>query len=122
MNSHLILVSCLLLLLPSTLFAATECRVVELPDRYEAICDGNEKILTGTFESDQRGRQRAFDQTLRVTSPIVQQADASQADGVRTKTKSAAVEQLISYRHNKLQRSDVEAKKVIRMQMIKAGR
>ena len=121
MNSHLILVSCLMLLLPPTLFAATECRVVELPDRYEAICEGDEKIMAGFYNGNQKERQRDADQAARVNSPKFQATSASQPEGDR-KVKSSAVERLIAFRHNKLQRSDVEAKKAIRMQMIKAGR
>lgn len=30
----------MILLLPCTAFAATNCRVIEFPDHYEAICDG----------------------------------------------------------------------------------
>jgi hypothetical protein len=31
----------MLLLLPCTAFASTNCRLVEYPDHYEAICDGS---------------------------------------------------------------------------------
>ena len=122
MNSHLILLSCLMLLLPPTLFAATECRVVELPDRYEAICEGNEKIMAGSYNGDKKDSQRVTEQASRVNSPKFQAAGDSLSEGGRANAKSPAVERLIAFRHNKLQRTDVEAKKVIRMQMIKAGR
>jgi hypothetical protein len=40
-NHKALLLSAILLFLPLVAFAANGCRVIEYPDRYEAVCDGS---------------------------------------------------------------------------------
>lgn len=122
MNNFVLLTSCVMLHLPSALFAATDCRIVELPDRYEAICEGDQKIMADSSNDRHRSRQIVENQAPRANSSNIQAAGDSRTEGDRKKAKSPAVEKLIAFRNNKLQRSDVEAKKAIRRQMINAGR
>jgi len=118
-----IIIATFILLLPATLFAATKCRIVELPDRYEAICDGDERSAVESYNTSQKPQQNRT-QPAAATQNLTQKTvvDAGLASG-NSREPSAAVKQLISYRQNKLlQRSDVEAKKAVRMQMIRAGK
>jgi hypothetical protein len=41
----------ILLLFPCIAFAASDCRVIEYPDRYVAVCDGDPQPATGVRRS-----------------------------------------------------------------------
>jgi len=151
-------------ILPVTLYAATDCKIVELADRFEAICVGDERYAAEAPASSQSIRQNVKQQAAGASEvvrskqqgggvaslvgseplqsqPAVikrQQHTAVAAEMVLQKqqgrgvssmtgselsqTQSAAVKKLVDYRLHRLQRSDVEAKKAVRTQMIQAGR
>lgn len=111
------------LMLPAALFAATDCRVVDLPDRYEVICVGDERSAVESYNNSQKLQQNRT-QPAAATQNLKQQTvvDSGLASD-NPREPSAAVKQLISYRQNKLlHRADVEAKKAVRLQMIRAGK
>lgn len=111
-----------ILMLPATLLAATNCRVVDLPDRYEAICDGDERSAEEPYNSSQKLQQNKPQPAAALQGPK-QQAIVETELASNTREPSAAVKRLIAYRQNKLlQRADVDAKRAVRMEMIRAGK
>jgi len=117
------IIAIFVLILPATLFAATKCRVVELPDRYEAICEGDERSAAETHNNSQKLQQNRTQPAAAAQSPKQKAVVDSGQASANSRETSAAVKQLIAYRQNKLlQRADVEAKKDVRMEMIRAGR
>lgn len=112
-----------ILMLPATLLAATNCRVVDLPDRYEAICDGDERSAAEPYNSSQKLQQNKPQPAAALQSQKQQAIAETELASGNTREPSAAVKRLIAYRQNKLsQRADVEAKRAVRMEMIRAGK
>jgi len=118
------IITIFILMLPATLLAATNCRIVDLPDRYEAICEGDERSAAETYNLSSQKLQPRKPQTVTAVQNPKQQTNVHSGQvNDNPREMSAAVKQLIAYRQNKLlQRSDVEAKRAVRMEMIRAGR
>jgi hypothetical protein len=107
-----------LMIVPGVTFAATNCRVVEFVDHYEAICEGDEKSLpTREFRSSAPAKPH-------IVKPVESRTAAvSQVQGIpAVKPIPEAVKQLIKFRQQRLQPADLEAKRTIRMRNIIAGR
>jgi len=152
-------------ILPVTLYAATDCKIVELADHFEAICVGDERYAAEAAASSQLIKQNVKQQQAAGAAKVVRPAQqgggvanlvgseplqsppaavkkqqhtagaaemvlptqqgrgvSSMAGSEPPQTQSAAVKKLVDYRLHRLQRSDVEAKKAVRNQMMQAGR
>jgi hypothetical protein len=120
MNARIIFTIVATVLLPVTLFAATDCKIVELSDHYEAICVGDEKYLPEMYRG---GPETQNIPKLRSVVPtaVPKSSAVGKIDNEHPQAQPDAVKQLIAFRQHKLQRSDVDAKRLVRMQMIKAG-
>lgn len=121
MKARSILTAVATVILPATLFAATDCRFIELPDRFEVVCVGDEQ-----YRAESHANIRAMNEQLPLrvfpatipNNPVTAAAASAAVD--RSTVTKPAVKQLIAYRQHKLQRSDVEAKKAFRLQQIRA--
>ena len=70
------IISLVMVLLPCTAFAATNCRVIEYPDHYEAVCVGSAEQIPAS--SQRIAQEQIIDQDRTVTSaqtPEPEQAD-----------------------------------------------
>jgi hypothetical protein len=67
------LISLVMFLLPCTALAGTDCRVVEFPDHYEAICDG-------TPEQTGASSQRTAQDQLPEQDQLVASAQTSESE------------------------------------------
>lgn len=56
------IISLVMVLLPCTAFAATNCRVIEYPDHYEAVCVGDAQQTYATVQ--QTGQEQSGGQEL----------------------------------------------------------
>jgi hypothetical protein len=61
-----IIISLAMVLLPCTTFASTDCRVVEYPDHYEAICNGDSEKTPAPY---QRTEQEPIVASAETTEP-----------------------------------------------------
>jgi hypothetical protein len=69
-------ISLVMLFLPCTAFAGTDCRIVEYPDHYEAICTGNAEQSPASPQRTAQDQSPVQDQTV-----VAEQAQESeQAD------------------------------------------
>jgi hypothetical protein len=67
----------LMVLLPCTAFAGTDCRVVEYADHYEAICDGVAEQAPASSPKKPQDQPGVQDQTVASgNTPESEQADA----------------------------------------------
>lgn len=109
----------------SVALAGTKCHVTEFPDRYEAVCEGNEKNKSIGFSQAVKNAAISSPVSTGAPAPIVATDGGSikspQADTVlKTARKkgaalSPAVKQLISYRSNKLHGTVLDAKRAVRI-------
>jgi hypothetical protein len=51
-----IIISLMMVLLPCTAFAATDCRIVEYPDHTEAVCVGDAEQTTASSQKTELGQ------------------------------------------------------------------
>ncbi|ABQ27219.1 hypothetical protein [Geotalea uraniireducens] len=104
-----------MVLLPRMVFAATDCRVVEYPDHYEAVCVGSEKY--GPVQAKTAVQEKAPPQA----QTPVQAQEAAQAQ-TAAKAPSPAVQALIAYRERLPNKSLRDAAKASRMRLIQEER
>ena len=70
------IISLLTFLLPCTAFAGTDCRVVEFPDHYEAICVGTAEQTPASSQRIAHDQNQGQDQTVASEqAPESEQAD-----------------------------------------------
>lgn len=120
MNTQTKIILACLMIVPAVTFAATDCRVIEFDDHYEAICEGDQKSpvssqVRPTAPAKNHRSEFAPAQAAAAASPPAQGIPAA-------KPSPKAVKQIISYRQHRLQGSELAAKKTLRMQNIVAGR
>lgn len=104
-----------MVLLPRMVFAATDCRVVEYPDHYEAVCVGSEKY--GPVQAKTAVQEKAAAQA----QAPAQSQEAAQAQ-TAAKAPSPAVQALIAYRERLPNKSLRDAAKASRMRLIQEER
>lgn len=71
-----IIISLVMMLFPCTALAGTDCRVIEYPDHYEAVCIGSAEQTPAS--SQRTTQEQTVDQDRTVTS--AQAAESEQAD------------------------------------------
>jgi hypothetical protein len=108
-------------LVPGAACAITNCKIIDLSDHYEAICVGDEKYPLASAPAGASALQQLPAATAGATGQQPK-SRGGEASAERSVTQPPAVQQLIAFRQHKLQRSSVEAKQAVRMQMIRAGR
>jgi hypothetical protein len=70
------LILLVMVLLPCTAFAGTDCRVVEYPDHYEAICVGDSEKTPSSYQKTEQDQLPGQEQTLAsATTPESEQVD-----------------------------------------------
>ena len=70
-----------MLLLPSIVFAATDCRIIEYPDHYEAVCVGDEKNRP---EQEQRAMKAQIPVPVKTEVPAKVAGPSKAAEFVQT--------------------------------------
>lgn len=105
-----------MVLLPRMVFAATDCRVVEYPDHYEAVCVGDEK--NGPVQAKKTAVQ---EKTAAQTQTPVQAHAATQTQTAE-KPPPPAVQALIAHRERLPSKSLRDAAKASRMRLIQEER
>jgi hypothetical protein len=71
-----IIILLVMVLLPCAAFAGTNCRVVEYPDHYEAICDGDAEKTPSPYQRTVQGQLPVQEQTLAAAyTPEPEQVD-----------------------------------------------
>ena len=115
---------------PYVAFAGTECRSIEFPDHYEAVCLGDKADIPATakllVQSVPAAAQSAVPAATQGAAPLAEKASARMPSAGKTATPVAAgsnaVKTLLDFRQHRLQRADVEAKKSVRMKVIQEER
>jgi len=107
-----------MVLLPRMVFAATDCRIVEYPDHYEAVCIGSEKY--GPVQAKTAVQEKQA-QTPVQAQEATQEQTAAQAQ-TAAKAPSPAVQALIAYRERLPNKSLRDAAKASRMRLIQEER
>jgi len=133
----------LVLMLPSTLFAATDCNYVELADHFEAVCLGDEKNLVAAGET--KSSPAVISAKKAAANDVATTPESGQATAVKSMSspkegqtlpkntannlsarpasvQSPAVNSMLSYRANHLSRAVVDSKQAIRMKNIRMGK
>jgi len=135
-NTHkLILVA--VFLMPNTVIAATQCNYIELAERFEVVCLGDEKTVavaaTPSLVAEQAPvslatpaasfpRNTAVNLPRNMATSLPRNTAASDHSGKPAAAQTAAVNAMLSYRENHLTREIVDSKKAIRMKNIQLGK
>jgi hypothetical protein len=115
-------------LVPYIAFAGTECRSVEFPDHYEAVCLGDKADIPATARLPAQSGPAAAQPAAATqgAAPLAEKPSAQTPSAGKTATPVAAgsnaVKTLLDFRKHRLQRADVEAKKSVRMKVIQEER
>jgi hypothetical protein len=113
-------------LVPYMAFAVTECRSVEFPDHYEAVCLGDKADIPAAAPLPAQSGPAAVPAATQGAAPPAEKASAQMPSAGKTATPVAAgsnaVKTLLDFRQHRLQRADVEAKKSVRMRVIQEER
>lgn len=110
-----------IVLLPRMVFATTDCRVVEYPDHYEAVCVGDEKSGPVQAKTAVKEKTAAQTQTPVQAPAAVQEKVAAQAQ-TAAKAPSPAVQAIIAFRERLANKSLRDAAKASRMRLIQEER